>query len=161
MATELVTFTWCDIHQDKGDRVLGQPWTLVVVAPDDKRRASERMVDLCDDCASDLGLVAMRELVDEYGRDTAGHVRPSRSKRATTPAGRTAPAADDAGELIGCPRCDKAYADRNKLSAHARRVHEVSLGELLGEPTPYACHCGKEFGREQGLRVHQTRSHGA
>jgi len=157
MATELITRTWCDVHQDKGERVEGRPWTLVLVGPDDPGKHVERTVDLCEDCVADAGLVALVELVDEHGRDSTGRLRPSRSTAArTTSSSRTA------DRVWQCPRCNKSYDTRDKLAAHGRATHELTIAELLGEPTPYVCEdCGSAYGVPQALAVHRTRKHPA
>lgn len=151
MATELRTFIWCDIHQAKEEDVPGQPWALLA-DQNPTREHAPRTVDLCDDCAADLGLIALRELIAEHGIDGQG----KRTKRKAAPA----PAAPAAGEGIACPDCGAVYPDRNTLGAHARRQHDKAIAELLGEPTPHVCEeCGRAFGVPQALAVHRTRSH--
>lgn len=156
MAQELVTLVWCDVHMERGERVAGAPWSLLVLGPDDPPSThgrTARTVDLCDECAADLGLKVVSEVVDAHGRD-AGKLRPSRSR---STAARTAP---DGGEFWPCPECDKSYDSRPKLAAHGREAHNRSIAELLGEPAPHVCPvCSASYGVPQALAVHMTRKH--
>jgi len=159
MATELVTKIWCDVHLNvKDEQVAGRSWALLVSGPEQPAQRTPRTVDLCEDCAADLGLIAVREAIDEYGLDGSGHR--GKPKGAAARAAAPAPARTAETELA-CPECDYVASTRSILAGHGRRAHGKTIAELLGEPTPFVCPvCEQGFGLAQSLALHQTRTHG-
>lgn len=158
MATELITRIWCDRHlSEKDEQVTGRSWALLVSGPEQPAQRTPRTVDLCEDCAQDLGLAAVRDLIDEYGLDGSGHR--GKPKGAASRAAAPAPARTAESE-ISCPDCDHVAASRSNLAAHGRRAHGKTIAELLGEPTPFVCPvCGQGFGLAQSMALHRTRTH--
>lgn len=166
MATELRTFIWCDVHlTQKDEQVEGRPWALSA-APDQKPNGVPLVytVDLCGDCADDLGLDHLRTLIDEYGMIDGKPARRSTTKtlrKAAAPArAKAAPKAEE-GEPLTCPDCGEVFVSRTRLGSHGRGMHGKTIAELLGEPAPYVCEdCGSAFGIPQALARHRFSAHG-
>lgn len=165
MATELRTFTWCDVHlSQKDEQVEATSWMLSADPMVEPRTGTPAVftVDLCDDCAADFALMALQELIEEHGVDGQGkrrRRRPAAAKKAAPAA--QANAAPRAEEELACPECGETFADRNRLGAHGRKAHGRTIAELLGEETPYVCEdCGSGFGVPQALARHRGSAHG-
>ncbi len=162
MATALVTLTWCDQHLAEKDEEIPAttmpPW------------ADGLSVDLCDECAAPV--LAARALAEHYGSKTDRTPKPPKRVRAAARRNGASTAerpADWDGRatrsgkpaLYGCPKCDGGFASRQSLAAHARNVHDLTLGELEGKATPHKCSepgCGRAFTTPQGLALHE-RAH--
>ena len=143
MATELITLTYCDIHlQDKDEQVPGQAYPGF--------EGSGQSIDLCEECAQVR--IAVQVMYDTYGAKGKRTQRPQRQSKAGDPG------------AISCPRpdCDGTAKNQDSLASHARHVHGVSLAQLMGKPTPFACEvegCGRAFSTPAGLGRHVTMSH--
>jgi hypothetical protein len=152
MARELVTLTWCDLHQaESGEQVPAATWSVAYVAPDGTTGQFE--VDACESCGK-----RYRELVDElteFGREVkvAGKGRrPAVSARSENPT----------TDRVSCPArgCDFTGAPGG-LSTHTRNVHGVTAAELTGAaslPCPVKG-CDRKFTGRQGVAAHLRSTH--
>ena len=154
MAQQIVTY--CDIHLAKGERVLGQTWSLAVTVPGSKARDFE--VDACDDCAAPF--VALVADLQEHARQVAGpKVAPAAAKTTPATATQTLPLAR--GERVPCPFCDATSATRDALNKHLRDYHESSLAEVEGTATvdcPVS-DCSRKLVSSVGRSAHLRNAH--
>jgi hypothetical protein len=163
----------CDVHGARDETVEGTSYDLVV------RRSGEAFmfltVDLCESCAKPLAdiwveLAEVGRAFDERDAAELGSAVGSPTKRKrTTSLGKavTSPSAAHAAptdELASpCPGddCDYVGPNLSSLRSHVRAVHDMTLAELQGEPTPFECpDCDRAFNRPQSLAVHRSRMHG-
>lgn len=147
MAREIVIQIYCDICQEDGARKPGAQEVTLTLA---ELGPAPRVLALCDEHRRRL-YDPLRDMVAEFAQkaDADGEPKPTRRRRQSD------------GEVT-CPECVRTFPSRNALGSHARKTHDKSVSELLGEPLPFKCEepgCGKAFGAPQGLAVHLARTH--
>lgn len=146
MATELVTLTWCDLHQiDDGERVPASTWTVSVSSGD---LVGAWELDVCEACSK--GLRDTVHELSEYGRPVKGG-RPAAARR-------PAVSAREGGNVQTCPvsGCPYTTTTPTGLNSHCRTAHGQTLAELTGSAS-IACPvpgCERRFGKGQGLASH-------
>lgn len=153
MATQVITRTLCDFCQ--ADDVERPDAERVVISID----ANRWEVDVCKTHGQPLQDLA--DTLAEHGRKvpmrpiTASTTKTPRQARGSVYDSVTQ--ADDDG-MYRCPAegCPSMLGNRGSLLAHARQVHKVTLAELTGQPTPFACErCHKRYPNKQGLAMHR------
>ena len=154
MAQELITKTWCDVCLETEEQTEGFPWRFGVEAPGERWRWLA--IDLCTLHQSGL-LVELVQQLEKYGR-TDSEPKGRKTSKAQQPASK---APRKAGDKLTCPECQQTYASVPKLRAHTVAIHQRTVEELRGEPTPHTCpECGRGFGKLQSLGTHRARAHG-
>jgi len=144
----------CDQHAAAGEEVEAQGWSFSITPPGERTKSFD--VDLCEQCAK--GLVDLVAHFDDIARRSAG---PSAKARPAA-TGRAGVTLDDPG-AVACPECGQISANRASLGGHARRVHNTTLTELLGEEEKFQClTCPAphpKFGSGTGFSAHRRNVH--
>lgn len=149
MAIALITLTWCDRHlADKDEEVPAEPMPVL----------DGYGLDLCSECAAPI--LEVLAAYEKYGSKGDRTPRPPRKIKRPTPAKAVAAASAPMSDSHVCPECEGSYASRQSLASHTRNVHDKSLAELEGRPTPYHCSCGKNFAAPPGLALHVKKHPG-
>jgi hypothetical protein len=164
MSKKIVTL--CDPHLWEHDQeVDGDTYRLGVQMPGARWAWVE--IDLCESDAEEVARFAA--YLEKYGREFSGPEQNGTGKRKytrRTPApedgqeGATGPANGLVGKSFTCPACGTTVSSASGYRDHARRVHERSVDQLDGRPTPFACdHCSMAFAKPQALAIHTSRVH--
>jgi hypothetical protein len=152
MAREVTINTWCDNHLKRHEeRVPGEE---VIVALGELGIHKQLTLALCEPCRKEF-YEPLRELLWQYGQRVGAGDEP-----VTQPSKRVRPAPE---EWLDCPApgCNHRSPNKNALGSHVRSMHDTTLAELLGAPTPFKCpDCDRAFTAPQGLGVHRQRVHG-
>lgn len=151
MAREILVKLWCDPCLAQDERVEGRELPPLLLPELTGRRP--RVLTLCERHEKEV-YTPIVELLEEHGQPVNEEGVPSSS-------GTLAPSL----QPVNCPECGHTSPNRAALAGHARKRHDKTLGEVLGEETPYKCpECEAEgrtyaSGRAQGLAAHRRQVH--
>lgn len=162
MAREIIQFTWCDKHMERGERRDGE--TIVVRIGDNVGE-----LDLCEDCRQ-IYVTPLAALMSVHAKPATTALKATTTAKpapAKAVAAKATPAEgkatggqwwrEHAHEQVECPACTRECA-RHYLGTHLRTQHNTSLSYIYGERCPIDGHTAKSF---QGLTTHIQKAHGS
>jgi hypothetical protein len=159
VAREVIFKTWCDLCLAAEQKNVEGIELPALALPEVGNKP--RVVALCEVHRKELYdplVEVLREhgqIADEAGQPT-GHTGPRGPYKK-----RGATAKENVPGGMDCPQCGHNSPNRSALSSHVRNMHDATLGEVTGRPTPYECpECGRGFVAPQGVAAHRRIAHG-
>lgn len=156
MVVKIMVF--CTICDAAGEEVEGKVYEPIRLPGQRK----DHKIELCADHAKTT-LAPLYDALEEHGDSVDGKPNPTRQ-----PGGTSSGMGDLACPVEGC-RAPATFRYRSSVGSHVRSVHEQVLAEIErvngvtieGEPVIADCkHCPQGFATVQGLRTHESKSHG-